>query len=60
MAKINIKEIKRKAISVFDAKKDMLKHISKLAFKNNDRFAIYRLNTKWVVYLLDEKENKNA
>ena len=60
MAKINIKEIKRKAISVFDTKKDMLKHISKLAFKNNDRFVIYRINTKWVVYLLDEKENKNA
>lgn len=60
MAKINIKEIKRKAISIFDTKKDMLKHISKLAFKNNDRFVIHRIKTKWIVYLLDEKENENV
>ena len=55
MPKLNIPEIKRSAIKVFEKKSDMLKYIGKFAFNQYDRLVIYRVKKNWIVYLEENK-----
>ena len=50
MNKLDIKEIKKGAVRVFEKKQDMLDFIKKYAFDNLERLVIHRVKTKWVVY----------
>ena len=50
MNKLDIKEIKKGAVRVFEKKQDMLDFVKKYAFDNPERLVIHRVKTKWIVY----------
>lgn len=53
MPKLNIKEIKRNAIHIFNTKKELLDYIKKLAFRDTDKIIITRNNSHktWIMWI---------
>lgn len=50
MPKLDIKEIKRCGIMVFDTKKEMLEYIAKSNFKDYGKKCVIKyMNRKWIV-----------